>query len=100
MVCEGHPDRPYDDELGCACSEGTPCACNDSTPPDTSQIIVISACRQQDLTLRMIPAGLWAEPPVTETDLWVPFGPLWPFVAVLRARMLVLADYYAQSGST
>jgi hypothetical protein len=25
----------------CACGEGIPCACNDSTPPDTSQVIVI-----------------------------------------------------------
>ena len=40
-VCENHPDKPYDEELGCACGEGIPCACNDSTPPDTSQVIVV-----------------------------------------------------------
>jgi hypothetical protein len=39
-VCENHPDKPYD-ELGCACGEGIPCDCNDSTPPDTSQVIVV-----------------------------------------------------------
>jgi hypothetical protein len=32
-VRENHPDKPYDDELGCTCGEGIPCACNDSTPP-------------------------------------------------------------------
>jgi hypothetical protein len=40
-VCENHPHKPYDDELGCACGEGIPCECNDSTPPDTSQVIVV-----------------------------------------------------------
>jgi hypothetical protein len=40
-VCEDHPDKPYDHDIGCACGEGIPCACNDSTPPDTSQVIVI-----------------------------------------------------------
>jgi hypothetical protein len=40
-VCENHPDMAFDDELGCTCGEGIPCACNDSTPPDTSQVIVI-----------------------------------------------------------
>ena len=39
-VCENHPE-PYNDELGCTCGEGIPCACNDSTPPDTSQVIVV-----------------------------------------------------------
>jgi hypothetical protein len=37
-VCERHPDRPYDDEKGCACGYGAPCACNDSSPPDTSRM--------------------------------------------------------------
>ena len=40
-VCERHPYRAFDYELGCACSEGMPCECNDSTPPDTSQVIII-----------------------------------------------------------
>jgi hypothetical protein len=40
-VCERHPRKAFDYELGCACSDGMPCKCNDSTPPDTSQVIVI-----------------------------------------------------------
>ena len=40
-VCERHPYRPFDYELGCACSDGMPCKCNDSDPPDTSEVIVI-----------------------------------------------------------
>ena len=40
-VCESHPDKAYDDELGCICGEGMPCECNDSDPPDTSHVIVI-----------------------------------------------------------
>jgi hypothetical protein len=40
-VCENHPDKAFDDELGCICGEGMPCECNDSTPPDTSQVIII-----------------------------------------------------------
>jgi hypothetical protein len=40
-VCENHPKKPYDEELGCICGEGIPCSCNDSTPPDTSQVIVV-----------------------------------------------------------
>ncbi|OPH83855.1 hypothetical protein B2M20_04930 [Nitrobacter vulgaris] len=37
-VCERHPDRPYDDEAGCACGYGAPCRCNDCVPPDTSRL--------------------------------------------------------------
>ncbi|MDR6306575.1 hypothetical protein GGQ85_004308 [Nitrobacter vulgaris] len=40
-VCESHSSKAFDYELGCACSEGMPCECNDSTPPDTSQVIII-----------------------------------------------------------
>jgi hypothetical protein len=40
-VCVSHPDKAFDDELGCACSPGMPCECNDSDPPDTSQVLVI-----------------------------------------------------------
>jgi len=40
-VCESHPSKAFDYEFGCACSEGMPCKCNDSTPPDTSQVIII-----------------------------------------------------------
>jgi hypothetical protein len=32
-VCENHPDMAFDDELGCTCGEGIPCACNDGTEP-------------------------------------------------------------------
>lgn len=35
-VYENHPNKPFDEELGCACGE-----CNDSDPPDTNQVIVI-----------------------------------------------------------
>jgi hypothetical protein len=41
LVCERHPYRAFDYELGCACSEGKPCKCNDSDPPDTSEVIVV-----------------------------------------------------------
>jgi hypothetical protein len=41
-VCERHPDRLYDSEQGCACGYGAPCGCNESTPSDTSQVIVIA----------------------------------------------------------
>jgi hypothetical protein len=37
-VCENHPDRTWDAELGCTCGAGVPCKCNDSDPPDTSQV--------------------------------------------------------------
>jgi hypothetical protein len=40
-VCETHPDKASDDELGCTCSEGMPSECDDSDLPDTSQVIVI-----------------------------------------------------------
>jgi hypothetical protein len=43
-VCENHPDRAWDSDLGCTCGAGEPCKCNqDGEPsvdePDTSQII-------------------------------------------------------------
>jgi hypothetical protein len=40
-VCERHPYRPYDYEIGCACGYGAPCECNDSDPPDISHVTVI-----------------------------------------------------------
>jgi hypothetical protein len=40
-VCENHPEKAFDDELGCTCSDGMPSECNDSDPPDTSQVIII-----------------------------------------------------------
>jgi hypothetical protein len=43
--CESHPDRPWDDELGCTCGAGTPCKCNEVgepgvDEPDISQVII------------------------------------------------------------
>jgi hypothetical protein len=38
-VCENHPEKAWDDELGCTCGAGMPCHCNDSDPPDTSRVI-------------------------------------------------------------
>jgi hypothetical protein len=44
-VCENHPDRAWDDELGCTCGAGEPCKCNmEGEPgidlPDISQVII------------------------------------------------------------
>jgi hypothetical protein len=46
FVCENHPDRAWNEELGCQCGAGDPCACNSSPDidagieePDASQII-------------------------------------------------------------
>jgi hypothetical protein len=38
-VCENHPDRPWDDEIGCTCGAGLPCECNTGEEPDISQVI-------------------------------------------------------------
>jgi hypothetical protein len=43
-VCENHPDRAWDDELGCTCGAGEPCRCNavgepGVDEPDISQVI-------------------------------------------------------------
>ncbi len=45
-VCENHPDRAWDEELGCVCGAGDPCVFNRSDDvkwgieePDVSQII-------------------------------------------------------------
>jgi hypothetical protein len=41
-VCENHPDRAWDDELGCTCGAGQPCQCNETDridEPDISQVI-------------------------------------------------------------
>jgi hypothetical protein len=27
-VCEMHPDRPWNEDLGCMCGLGLPCECN------------------------------------------------------------------------
>jgi hypothetical protein len=39
LVCENHPDKPWDDEIGCTCGAGLPCECNTGDAPDISQII-------------------------------------------------------------
>jgi hypothetical protein len=38
-VCENHPDKPWDDEIGCTCGAGLPCECNTGDEPDISRII-------------------------------------------------------------
>jgi hypothetical protein len=99
MVRENHPDKPYDDELGCACGEGMPCECNDSDPPDTSHVIVIG---EETVTLAFsgnkAPLCGWMhrnacramDQPIWDRDglMVLPFGPLWPCGAVLWARTL------------
>jgi hypothetical protein len=39
-VCENHPDRAWDAELGCTCGAGMPCKCNGGEEPDISQVII------------------------------------------------------------
>jgi hypothetical protein len=44
-VCENHPDRAWDDELGCTCGAGEPCKCNlvgepGVDEPDISQVVM------------------------------------------------------------
>lgn len=43
-VCENHPDRAWDAELGCMCGAGMPCECNRAgeggvDEPDVSKVI-------------------------------------------------------------
>jgi len=41
-VCENHPDRAWDRDVGCECGAGMPCECqraNGLEQPDTTQII-------------------------------------------------------------
>jgi hypothetical protein len=38
-VCENHPDKPWDDEIGCTWGAGLPCECNTGDEPDISRII-------------------------------------------------------------
>jgi hypothetical protein len=38
-VCENHPDRAWDNDIGCECGAGMPCDCNDEELPDTSGIL-------------------------------------------------------------
>src|SRR6266436_6025841 len=46
-VCENHPDRAWDDELGCRCGAGMPCRCNSADEPDTSEIIAEKPTKSQ-----------------------------------------------------
>ena len=44
-VCENHPDKVWDKDLGCECGAGMPCQCNGAgvpgvDEPDTSGILV------------------------------------------------------------
>jgi hypothetical protein len=39
-VCENHPDRAWDKQLGCDCGAGMPCKCNSDEEPDVRQGIV------------------------------------------------------------
>ena len=42
-VCENHPEKPWDPELGCICGAGAPCKCNATggvDEPDVIQVIV------------------------------------------------------------
>ena len=38
-VCENHPNRVWDEKLGCMCGAGMPCKCNELDPPDTIEVI-------------------------------------------------------------
>jgi hypothetical protein len=43
-VCENHPDKVWDRELGCECGAGMPCECNGTEgggidEPDTAGIL-------------------------------------------------------------
>ena len=41
-VCENHPEKAWDKEVGCTCGAGMPCKCNaveDGEEPDISQVI-------------------------------------------------------------
>jgi hypothetical protein len=44
QVCENHPNRTWDEKLGCMCGAGMPCECNRPKepaidPPDYSALI-------------------------------------------------------------
>jgi hypothetical protein len=40
-VCRSHPDRPWNDEIGCTCGPGKPCVqCNDADEPDYSGLMI------------------------------------------------------------
>jgi len=39
-VCENHPDRAWDEKLGCQCGAGMPCRCNGGEEPDVSEVII------------------------------------------------------------
>jgi hypothetical protein len=44
-VCENHPDKAWDKNLGCECGAGMPCECNTAgrpgiDEPDTTGILI------------------------------------------------------------
>jgi hypothetical protein len=45
-VCENHPERAWDKELGCECGAGMPCKCNEDDEPDTSGLLADKPIRQ------------------------------------------------------
>jgi hypothetical protein len=38
-VCENHPEKAWDKEIGCTCGAGMPCKCNSDEEPDISGVI-------------------------------------------------------------
>jgi hypothetical protein len=38
-VCENHPEKAWDKEIGCDCGAGVPCKCNSGEEPDISHVI-------------------------------------------------------------
>jgi hypothetical protein len=49
-VCENHPDKPWDTDLGCVCGAGMPCNCNETDcvdQPDVSQVIIEDAPKRR-----------------------------------------------------
>jgi hypothetical protein len=43
-VCENHPDRAWDKELGFGCGAGMPFKCNSGDEPNVTQVIVERRC--------------------------------------------------------
>jgi hypothetical protein len=39
-VCENHPDRAWDEKLGCQCGAGMSCRSNGGEEPDTSAVLI------------------------------------------------------------
>lgn len=53
-VCENHPDRAWDRDIGCECGAGMPCECqqaNGLEQPDASKILSEQTKRHTQLHL-------------------------------------------------